>query len=497
MSADEGIATPMPPGVHGRVIRRNISVVSLAYVIGSVCGFVALAYIARQLGNAAFGAFVAATALVNIVGVIDTLGGGNYLVREIGRDPGRIEELLGDVLILRIGAGLLTILVSLVAAAVLGFDSTEMLVVAILALMAGANAVSKTLRAGLQAWERMDVASAISIGNAVLSAAGMVAVIAAGGGLVGAVAVSTLVSFATIPVSWVALRRLVEVKVKPAWAAVRSVIRASMPFAVAGVLTFGTTYVDTLVLRGFLGDQQTGLYGAAVRVQQVLLAIPAVYLDSVYRTISHLSAIGVKALGEFVDRSAAWLCLAALPFAAGGLVIGGRILTLIFGSTYAAATPALKILLLSLVFEFPSWVLMPAVTIDRPATGAKIVGVAFVLNLGLNIWLVPSFGILAAAWLTVAAGAFTTVVPTIILARRGMTVRWPLFALPGVAVAALMALAVYPLRNLPLIVPLAVGAVVYVGGLVLTGVPARLGLRWSSVRRLLRRGSNAEDPAGR
>src|SRR4051794_29545387 len=235
MSADEGAATPIPPGVHGGVIRKNISVVSLAYVVGSVCGFVALAYMARQLGNATFGVYIAATALVNIVAVIDALGGGNYLVREIGRDPGRIEELLGDVLLLKVGAAVLTVAVSLAAAAALQFDATGMAVVGILAFMAGANALSRTLRAGLQAWERMEVAAGISIGNAVLSSAGMVVVIAAGGGLVGAVAISTMVSFATIPVSWVALRRLVAVKVRPAWAAVKSVARASLPFAVAGI----------------------------------------------------------------------------------------------------------------------------------------------------------------------------------------------------------------------------------------------------------------------
>src|SRR5438034_976645 len=78
--------------------------------------------------------------------------------------------------------------------------------VAILALMFGVNAVSKMLRAGLQALERMEIASAISIGNAVLSAIGMIAVVAAGGGLIGALLISTAVSVATVPVSWVALR---------------------------------------------------------------------------------------------------------------------------------------------------------------------------------------------------------------------------------------------------------------------------------------------------
>jgi O-antigen/teichoic acid export membrane protein len=490
MEMPEGVVDPPPAGVHGRVIRKNLSVVSLAYVIGSLSGFFALAYLARKLGNSTFGTFVAATALVNIVGVIDNLGGGNYLVRESSRDPTRMQSLMGDVLVLKAGANVVVIGLSIAAAAALGFGSTGLIVVAIMALMFGANAVSKTLRAGLQALERMEIASAISIGNAVLSAAGMAAVIAAGGGLVGAVAISTAVSIATIPVSWALLRRRVRFRLQSTWPTLRSVIRASFPFAVAGVLAFATTYADALVIRGVLGERQTGLYGAAYRIALVLEFIPSIYLDSVYRTMAHLSKVGVRALGEFVDRSCAWLCLAALPLAAGGTVIGGRVLTLVFGRSYAPATSAFQILLWSLVLGFPSWILMPAVTVDRPRTSAKIVGAAFVLNLGLNLLLVPRYGIIAAAWLTLAATAFISIVPTIVLARKGMTVRWPLLALPGLAVAGLMALAIYPLRNAPLFVPLAVGAVVYVAGLLLTRTPARLGLHWSAVRRVLKRRSD-------
>jgi len=381
--------------------------------------------------------------------------------------------------------------VSLAAGAVLGFSRTEMVVVAILALTFGANAVSRTLRSGLQARERMDLASWISIGNAVLSAAAMIGVVAAGGGLVAAVLVSGAVSLATIPVAWVSLRRLVRIRLRTTWPTLRRVTRASVPFAVAGVFTFATTYADALVINGSLGNQQTGLYGAATRIVLVLQFIPSIYLDSVYRTISHLAATDRRTLGAFVDRSATWLCLAALPIAAGGLVIGGRVLTFVFGPTFAPAAHTFEILLWSLVPGFAGWLLMAAVTVDRPRTAAWIVGIGFVVNLGLNLLLVPRYGIVAAAWLTVASAVLTTVGPTIVMARHGMSVRWPLMSLPGLAVAAVMALAIYPLRHAPLVVPVAVGAAVYLGGLVLTGVPARLGLTRDALRKVIRRRPDA------
>jgi O-antigen/teichoic acid export membrane protein len=493
METPEDVLAPPPQGVQGRVIRKNLAVVSLAYLVGSLSGFFALAYLARKLGDATFGTYVAATALVNIVGVVDNLGGGIYLVREAARDPTRLPGLLGDVLVLKTAANLLVTGISVAAAALLGFGGSEIVVVAILALMFGANAISKAVRAGLQTLERMEVAAAITMGNAAISAAGMIAVVAAGGGLVAAVAVSTAVSLLTIPVGWVALRRRVRFRLRTSWATLRSLTVASLPFAIAGVFTFATTYADALVIKGVLGNRQTGLYGAATRIVLILQSIPSIYLDSVYRTISHLTKAGMEALGDFVDRSSAWLCLLALPFAAGGMVVGDRVLTLVFGAAFAPAAGAFRILLWSLVPGFPGWILMPTVLADRPRAAARIVGAGFVLNVGLNLVLVPLYGIAAAAWLTVLASAFTSVVPTIVLARHGMRVRWPLLSLPGVAAAAVMALSIYPLRHAPLIVPIVVGGLVYAAGLLLTGTPRRLGVRWEDVRRVLRRRERTRD----
>jgi O-antigen/teichoic acid export membrane protein len=245
-----------------------------------------------------------------------------------------------------------------------------------------------------------------------------------------------------------------------------------------GLLTFAVTYADALIVRSSLGQRDTGLYGAAYRLVLVLQFLPSIYLDSAYRTMAHLAAEAREAFGTFVDRSTAGLFLLSLPFAVGGLLIGDRVLVLAFGSAFAPAAPAFRALLWSLPFAFPSWMLISAVVVgDRPQTAGWILGGAFVGNVAVNLAVVPTFGIEAAGWTTVATEACITVAASLVLHKRGVPVRWPVLAAPGAVAAAAMGLALIPIRDLPLFVPLVVGPAVYFGLLGALRTPARLGLR--------------------
>src|SRR5205807_9393809 len=125
---------------------------------------------------------------------------------------------------------------------------------------------------------------------------------------------------------------------------------------------------------------------------------------------------------------------------------------------------------------FPAVVLMMAVVVDeRPQAAAWVFGWALALNLTANLVLVPPYGIIAAAWITVATEAFIAAVGTVILARRGVRPGWPVLAAPAGVAAGLMTVVVFALRNLPLVVPVSGGAVVYLALLFAFGVPRRLG----------------------
>jgi O-antigen/teichoic acid export membrane protein len=253
--------TPDLPPPGGRIIGKNLVVVGVLYAIRAAAGFAALAYLGRTLGGRVFGIYIAALSLVTIVQALEELGGTDYLVREGTRDPARMERLLADVLFLKAATTALLLAVAIGAAAVMGFDPTELAVVALLVAREGAEAVSDALRAPLKAIERMEAATATAIAVTVASSAALIAGVAAGWGLVGAVGASAAAAAAGIPLSWAITRRFVRVRVRASFRDALGVARRSFPFAVVEILSFATTYADTLVIRIALGRTATGLYG--------------------------------------------------------------------------------------------------------------------------------------------------------------------------------------------------------------------------------------------
>src|SRR5256886_11799847 len=199
-------ASPPDEQVSGRLLRKNLSVVSLAYLVSGVAGFAAQAVLARQLGREQMGIFFAAFSLVTIVQVLDRLAREGYVVREGARDLARLQTLVREVLTLKAATGVLVVGISAALAAVLHLPTEGVLVAVLLAVMAGASAGGDAFRSGLQAIERLEVGSAIAMANAVLSAAGMIAIVLLGGGLVAAVGFSALVTIVSVPAAWIALR---------------------------------------------------------------------------------------------------------------------------------------------------------------------------------------------------------------------------------------------------------------------------------------------------
>jgi O-antigen/teichoic acid export membrane protein len=477
MEAEAQPVALTPPRVSAGLIRKNLLSVAFAYGGGALAGVAAQAVLGRELGRSTFGEYIAAFSLLTVLAVAFELGPSDYLVREAAREPARLPAVIADVVGLRLLASAAVVGLALAAAAALGFSGRELAVTAVMAAMFVANALSTPFRAGLQAIERLELASVISVANAMLSAAGMIALVLAGYGLVAAVAFSAAVSVAAIGVSWRTLARFCPVSLH--WSAVRMrrAVRASVPFTAVNVGIFATTYADALVVRGVLGAAATGAYGAAYRVFMVIQFIPSIYVDAVYRTLAHLAGAAPARFARLVERSAAALLVLGLPFAFGGAPLASQLVQAVFGHGFAPAAGAFRVLLVSLPISFPLWVLTIALLVTgRQRTAAVVFALAFAANVAANIVLVRRFGIVAAAWITLATNAGLVIAASATLRGAGVTLRWLVLGMRALPAAVATGAVAFALRHEPLPVPLVAGALVYVAGLELARVRAALGL---------------------
>lgn len=188
----------------------------------------------------------------------------------------------------------------------------------------------------------------------------------------------------------------------------------------SGVLTIGAGIllsalyfrIDVFLIEAWQGTDAVALYNAVFRLVEALRLLPAAVL-----------AVALPVLFQATSRHP--LVKLSLLLSGGATAVtvifwlmAGRLIPLLYGEAYADAAPVFRVLLLS----FPLMSLNYALTHQLigwhgQRAYALMAGAALVFNVALNSRLIPSAGIVGAAWATLATEAVITCGCLIALAR--------------------------------------------------------------------------------
>ena len=161
-------------------------------------------------------------------------------------------------------------------------------------------------------------------------------------------------------------------------------------------------------------------------------------------------------------------------FIVGGALIARQIMGTVFGAEYEASIAALTILVCTLPFTMSKEVdLIALVVAGREGTVMRMTGAAVLVNLALNIVLIPKFGMIGAAWSTLVTEAVRAIFARVCARRAGYPNMKFAPVARALAAASAMGLALwFALRSAPdLALPLALGlgALVYLVALTALG----------------------------
>ena len=192
----------------------------------------------------------------------------------------------------------------------------------------------------------------------------------------------------------------------------RSWLRTALPFMlISGMYVLNAR--TSLLMLGALGTPtDAGLYQVASRgadfIAMVLLAVNTAFAP----TLARLYAQGKgRQLEHTVARSTRTITLVSLPIALGFIFLGNIFLAL-YPSDFLAARATLTILSVGqLINAATGTVAMLLNMTGHERDTALAVGVSAVLNIGLNVLLIPRFGLEGAA----AATALGTLVWNVLL----------------------------------------------------------------------------------
>ena len=204
-------------------------------------------------------------------------------------------------------------------------------------------------------------------------------------------------------------RRMIKIKPIIDFVYFRSAIKTALPIAVSLVLVLIYFKLDTVMLSVMKPAQDVGIYSAAYKVLEAVIFLPAIYIGLV---MPLLSRFAIKSKLEFIKtfRSAFnVITIFALYFSTYIFLMSDWIVRAIGGGAFMQASPVLKILSFAIFLIFFGNLggnAIIALNLQKKAMWIYLGGA--VINVGLNIILIPRYSYFAAASTTVLAEIFIT-----------------------------------------------------------------------------------------
>ncbi|WP_325630979.1 flippase [Methanospirillum sp.] len=167
--------------------------------------------------------------------------------------------------------------------------------------------------------------------------------------------------------------------------------------ASGGMVLYGN--IDTILLGYFASTSEVGLYRIPLQLASFSLFSALALQTILYPKFVAWNNEGRRDLiSAYLASALSYSLLLALPVCIGGSYLGGRLLYFLYGSPYEAAWPVLILLLITQVaYVFVYLWSMALGALGIPRAGAMAALIASVVNIPLNLILIPGFGITGAA----------------------------------------------------------------------------------------------------
>lgn len=438
---------PDPGGqIDARRLGRDVGWLWAGYIGRSLAYFGLIVVFTRALGTDGFGElslFLAVT-----LGVSQVAGSWPFLAVPVlhasGRSIGAAFRPSFYVAALATGA---TLVVAMPVSVAIGIDGAVGLIAV---LAASVSLVGLQGIFSVQQTEgRMSGIAVLQTGERVVALVlALAAALITGLGVVGAEALLAVASVVTCAAGFAVVGRRQRLFRRGAEELpdhlISTVMGAVGAMAIVSVCSYGVAWADIFVLAAFRSDSAVGLYSLAYQIFSFVTALTAYWLVAALPAHARSTASGQEVheqlpLPRLMTYTGLWASLIGI-----GGVVAAVLLPIAFGADFEEATPPLLLLLGgSGIFIATYFAMLPAlIAAGRTRLIAKVAIGSVVINLGLDLALVPLLGVNGPAFATFAQTLFATAALSYVALGPGPTLR--LIGVGAPAAAATMLLAADP-----------------------------------------------------
>lgn len=369
-------------------------------------------YVARYLGPERFGVLSYAMSVVVLFSALSSLGLNGILVRELVNFPKKREELLGTVFILKLaGSGLVLILLS-ITLYFMGDDRQSNLMIFIIAaglVFQSFNVIQFYFEAKVLSkyfvFAQFVSLIAVSIAKLIFVWLGLSLIYFAL-----AVLIENLILAIGLLVVYFK-QKLNIFNWQFSFKAATGLLKDSWPLILSAIAISLYMRIDQVMIKHMLNDEAIGQYAAAVKLSEAWYFIPMIVCNSLFPAILNAKKVSKELYYKRLQKLYVLMTWSAIAIALPATFLADDIIRLLFGAQYGNAAGTLRIYIWAGVFVFlgvASGQYLVAENYTRISFLRTFIGM--IVNVILNIILIPRYGINGAAITTVVSYFIATFV---------------------------------------------------------------------------------------
>lgn len=458
-----------------RRIVKNAGITFIGNNLLKVLTLFLIILIARYLGVEEYGKFTFALSFTGLFFILMDLGTRILIVREIAQNKSQASKIISNTLILKFISSLAVYLLILSIAFALGYSPETIIAIAIVAIGLIFDSFSTTIGSVFQAYERLEFPVITKLIRILIRFAFTVPLLIGGSSFLVILIIYAGVQFLNFLISIIlCYSKFVKLKFDFDKKLIISLLKRSFPFLLSGIFVSIYFNIDVTMMSKLAPTTLKGIYASVSRdvvigwysaaynlleavvplagaVSAAILPVAVIYFKKSKEKLVRLYSVSVKALVYL-----------SIPIAVGTTLLANKIMLLIYNIEYVNGALALKILIwtiipLSIIYIMGA--IMIAIHKEKEAVIILFVNV--VINIVLNIFLIPKYSLYGAAFSTVITEIFYFSAYYFIISKNLHKLNLLKIIIKPMIASTVMGLVIFYFINLNLFLLIGFGIVVY------------------------------------
>lgn len=417
---------------------------------------------ARYLGEEGFGDYTTITTFAIFFSTMSDMGFYLIAIREMSKPKSDESAIFSNAFTMRLVAAAFFVLVAPLAALAFDYDTDVKLGILIAALGTFFIAINQILVAIFQMRLRTDqVAIAEVVGRVVFLGAIMVLAYLEMGVLsfVWAFGAGSLVNFFVL---YLSSRKFLRFRIRFNGDRWKKILAAAWPIGLVIIVNLLYFRFNVILLSIMKPAEDVGIFGAAYKIIEILIAFPAIFVGLVIPILSRYLTENKDKFRDVFHRSFNALILIATPIAIGTQFVADWIIKLVGGDAFQDSVVVLQILIVAVLAMFlSSLAINTVIVINRQRSMIWVSSIAAVTSIVLNLLLIPRFTYIGTAYTTVITEFVIVLLTYIIIYRHAKLAPQALAVARVLLSGAVMGAVLFLLGSDNAFLNLIIGALVY------------------------------------